>query len=197
MNRRNALKNTALLAGVSISGTAVSALFQSCQKENPLEWTPQFFTPEQARTVSALVDVILPRTSTPGALDLKVDIFVDAMIQKALSPADQQHIMKGYREFVTVAQDLYHRSFPELKPTEKQAVVNKAAAASNRFNPSIWGSPIGEQSPVDFFRRIKQFTLLGYFTSEEIGKNVLVYDPVPGEFNGCIPVDQVGNAWTL
>ena len=36
-----------------------------------------------------------------------------------------------------------------------------------------------------------------YFTSEPVGKNVLHYDPIPGQFAGCVPISEVGNvSWT-
>ena len=48
-----------------------------------------------------------------------------------------------------------------------------------------------------FFHQIKELTLLGYFTSEPVGKNVLHYDPIPGRYDGCIPLSEVGNkSWT-
>ena len=44
---------------------------------------------------------------------------------------------------------------------------------------------------------ILELTVLGYFTSETVGKTVLHYDPVPGRFEACIPLAEVGNrAWT-
>jgi glucoside 3-dehydrogenase (cytochrome c) hitch-hiker subunit len=40
--------------------------------------------------------------------------------------------------------------------------------------------------------------VLGYFTSEQVGRNVLHYDPVPGRYEACIPIDQVGRRnWTI
>jgi len=48
-----------------------------------------------------------------------------------------------------------------------------------------------------FFHQLKELTLLGYFTSETVGKNFLHYDPIPGRFDACIPLETVGNrAWT-
>jgi hypothetical protein len=48
-----------------------------------------------------------------------------------------------------------------------------------------------------FFHLIKELTLLGYFTAEPVGKNVLHYDPIPGRYQGCIPISEVGNvSWT-
>lgn len=197
MNRRNALKNTGLLLGVTVSTSTMSMLFKSCQGQRRLEWQPQFFSSDQASTVSAITEIILPKTDTPGALDLKVDMFVDLMCKKALSSEDQQHILKGYDHFVKTTQDMFETDFPSLPAEEQAQVVEKVAGETNKFNLSIWGSTIGTQPPIDFLRRIKQFTLLGYYSSDEIGKNVLSYDPIPGEFKGCIPVDEVGNAWTL
>jgi hypothetical protein len=30
-----------------------------------------------------------------------------------------------------------------------------------------------------------------------VGKEVLNYDPVPGHYDGCVPLSDIGNAWTL
>ena len=47
------------------------------------------------------------------------------------------------------------------------------------------------------FELLRSATILGYFTSEQVGKNVLHYDPVPGGYDGCVPIDQVGRRnWT-
>ena len=55
-----------------------------------------------------------------------------------------------------------------------------------------------EGTPAGFFRLIRSATILGYFTSEEVGRKVLHYDPVPGRYEGCIPIDQVGRRnWTV
>ena len=58
------------------------------------------------------------------------------------------------------------------------------------------GSKLEEQPPLDFYRRVKQFTLTGYFTSEEIGKNVLRFDPIPENYNSCLPYNGE-NIWTI
>ena len=197
MDRRNALKNTAIIAGVSASGLSLTSLLQSCQEQSRLNWEPQFFSKKQAENVSAITDVILPATDTPGALDLKVDMFVDLMCKRHLSPEDQAHVMKGYQDFEETTQEMFGKAFTRLSSEQKAEVLKAVGENTNTFNPAVWGSPLGKQEPLDFYRRVKQFTLMGYYTSEEVGKNILVYDPIPGEQKGCIPVDEVGNAWTI
>ena len=44
---------------------------------------------------------------------------------------------------------------------------------------------------------IRKLSLFGYFTSEKIGKEVLNFDPIPGEYDPCIPLADIGNAWTI
>jgi|GEM_PF-291668 hypothetical protein len=44
-----------------------------------------------------------------------------------------------------------------------------------------------------FFLRFKQMTLAGYFSSKVVGEEVTNYLPVPGEYQGCIPLSEVKN----
>ncbi len=37
----------------------------------------------------------------------------------------------------------------------------------------------------------------GYFSSEIIGEEFLAYDPVPGEYIGDLPDEDVDKAWSL
>ena len=197
MDRRDVIKKSALFAGLTISGATISSLFQSCQSQSRIDWEPMFFDQKQAETVSAMTEIILPATDTPGALDLNVDLFVDLICAKHLSPEDQAHVKKGCNEFMDKCKSTYGKNFPDLNPEQQAEMMKQAGESANTFNPSVWGSPLGKQDPVDFYRRVKQFTLMGYFTSEEVGKNILVFDPIPGEQKGCIPLDDVGNAWTI
>ena len=48
-----------------------------------------------------------------------------------------------------------------------------------------------------FFPLLREYTLLGYFTSERVGREVLHYDPVPGRWAPCVPLAEVGDRlWT-
>jgi hypothetical protein len=48
-----------------------------------------------------------------------------------------------------------------------------------------------------FFPLLREYTLLGYFTSERVGREVLHYDPVPGRWDPCVPLAEVGDRlWT-
>lgn len=196
MERRKAIKNSALFIGATLSSTMLTTMLQSCQEQDRLNWQPVFFTAEQAVVVSEITEMILPRTETPGAKDLKVDVFVDLMLKETLSPSDQEHVLKGYNRFTATCQEMFGKSFLGLNNEEKAEVLKKVGEETNTFVPTVWGSKLIKQEPLDFYRRVKQFTLVGYFTSEEIGKNVLRFDPIPGEYLGCITYNGE-NSWSI
>jgi hypothetical protein len=197
MNRRQALKKSGLLVGIGLSTGAVASMMQSCSGQDRVDWEPVFFSQEEASTVAAMVDVLLPQTETPGGLELKIDLFVDLMFKESLSPEDQKHVRDGLASFLSQQKSVYGKPFPELDIEDKEKVMQELGDQSNTFNVAVWGSPIGEQAPLDFYRRLRQFALMGYFTSEEIGKNVMNYDPIPGEYEACIPLEPGQKIWTL
>ena len=57
------------------------------------------------------------------------------------------------------------------------------------------GYPAGATVADCFFRRLKELTLLGYYTSQKVGKEILSFDPLPGGFTACMPLAEVGHAW--
>jgi len=48
-----------------------------------------------------------------------------------------------------------------------------------------------------FLLATRTYTITGYFSSELVGEKILSYDPVPGAWEPCIPVEDIGNAWSL
>lgn len=197
MNRRDALRKTALLAGTAAAAPTLLSLLQSCAKQDRLTWTPQFLNEDQARFISEFVDTILPKTDTPGGLDVKTDIFIDLVYAKVYDKKAQENVVAEIEKFNATCKERFGDVFAELSPEDKAAMLKAADAESGKFNGNVWGTAVGKQEPVGFYRSLKSMTLSGYFSSEEIGKNYLSYDPIPGEYLGCIPLSDVGNTWSL
>lgn len=197
MNRRDALRKTALLAGTAAAAPTLLSLLQSCAKQDRLTWTPQFLKEDQARFISAFVDTILPKTETPGALEVKTDIFIDLVYAKAYDKQGQENVVKEIEKFNSDCKSKYGDVFADLSMEDKTVCLKEHEAKSPKFNGRVWGTAVGNQEPVGFYRSLKSMALSAYFSSEEIGKNILSYDPIPGEYLGCIPLSEVGNSWSL
>ena len=185
------------MAGSAALAPSLFSLLQSCQQQPRLGWEPIFLSIDQAELISTLVDTLLPRTETPGALDMKVDMFIDVVFAKLFDTKGQDKVIAEMDRFDELCTEIFGSKFTELNTTDREEYLKQKESQSGKFNGKVWGTAVGDQKPVGFYRTIKSLALWGYFSSEEIGKNVLSYDPIPGEYLGCIPISDIGNTWSL
>lgn len=189
MNRRDALKNTLLAMGYSITVPTVVSVFNSCNSNSSITWKPLFLSPQQATVIAELAEIILPKTKTPGAKELHIDQFIDKMLHQTFSKEDQDLFLKGLGGFEQMAKDVNGKSFVDGSVEQRAKLLSKLESETEKTPPSVWGINLKKDAgPLPFYRQVKSLTLLGYFTAKEIGKQVLVYDPVPGPFIGDIAV---------
>ena len=197
MDRRSALKKAGVLAGSAVAMPSFFSLLQSCKSETRLSWQPLFFTETEAKTIAVLLDTILPRTDTPGALDVKSDIFIDKVIAKTYDEEAQAKMRTEIAAFNSECEKNFGNAFVELNPADREKVLQAAEKNSGKFSAGVWGTAVGKQEPIGFYRSIKSMAIWAYFTSEEIGKNVLAYDPIPGTYEPCMPLSEGQNRWSL
>lgn len=190
MDRREALRKTALLMGAAVSATALAGIMQGCKATPELTYTPSFFTEDQARIISELAQTIIPKTDTPGAKEAGVPGFIDQMLKECYKKEDQEKFITGLTEFDAAAKAAHGDSFIYLDPEKQLAFVkaqNEAAVNAVKADPS---------QPRPFILSAKELTLLGFFTSEPGATQVLQYEAVPGSYKGCIPLTEAGNGKT-
>ncbi|MDH3711779.1 MAG: gluconate 2-dehydrogenase subunit 3 family protein [Cyclobacteriaceae bacterium] len=197
MKRREALRKTAMITGSSAIIPGLLSLLQSCQQQERLSWQPQFLSQDQVGFVATLVDTILPKTETPGGLEVKVDIFIDLVFSKMYGEEAQKMVVEEIEALDIRCRGNYGASFSGISAEDRVTFLTELEGASPKYNGQVWGTAVGTQEPVGFYRTLKSLLLWGYFSSEEIGKNVLSYDPIPGDYLGCIPLSDVGNTWSL
>jgi hypothetical protein len=195
MSRREALKTTSLLIGFSISASAVAGVLAGCRPEQKgsANWRPVFFSKDQLATVSEIAEVLLPATSTPGAKELKLEQFIDFMLKDYYAKQDQITFLSGLEELDSRCKKDFGSSFLKCGKADQHAIVMAYDLETKEFYRMNNQKDIA----IPFFRILKELTFLGYFTSERIGKEYLAYDPIPGVWTGCIPLSDVGKAWTL
>lgn len=195
MNRREYLKNTALVLGIGVSGIALSEIFVSCAKDANLSWKPVFLSPNQAATIAEITETILPKTKTPGAKELGVPQFIDKMVNDTMDAAGKEAFVKNLETFEENCKSKYGKSFVELEQAKREEYLVALDKASPRSGMNLWGINLEPNAPKPtFYKTIKGLTLFGFYTSESIGKNVLVYDPVPGDYIACMPLNGQ-NTW--
>jgi glucoside 3-dehydrogenase (cytochrome c) hitch-hiker subunit len=187
MNRRDALKRTVILMGGTISASAMLGVLNGCKADPTIGWSPEFCTPDEGRILEAIVERIIPRTDTPGAVDAGVHTFIDTMMAEFYQEKEKTAFREGLKTVAADAKAAYGKSFANLTPEQQDELLTK-------YDEEAFGENKKEGEP-HFFRTIKELTILGFFTSEPGASEVLKYDPVPGAFTGCIPFEEVGRTW--
>lgn len=188
MNRRNAIKNATILLGGMISASAISGVMAGCKAEPKIDWAPKYFTPEEAGTLDALIERIIPKTDTPGARDAGVNKFIDQMMAEFYPEKEKNDFRDGLKKLDADANAANGKAFAALTSEQQDGLLTKLDAEA--YDPNR-----KPDDPPHFFRTVKELTILGFCTSEEGATNFLKYDPVPGAYHGCIPYSEVGAAW--
>ncbi len=185
MKRRTALKNTAFIMGGVLSASAIVSIFDSCVA--PVEgevWTPEFFTVEEGKVLTKIADLLIPTTDTPGALDALVPQFVDRVTAKMLSDEEgKTFVRNGFKALAAACEKATGKDFLSCTAEEQITFLQaeeKSALASK--DPTLFGA-------------LKEAIYRGFFTSEVGANEVLIFDPVPGNYDGCIPYADVNGTW--
>src|SRR5680860_619295 len=181
MDRRTAIKRTLIIMGAALSTGTLAGLAAGCKAEKQLDWQPAFLSREEARTLTALTDTILPKTATPSASEVGVPEYIDDMVGNFWDEKDQSNFRAGITRVNKWANVQYDHSYENLTKDQQIQVMDKLVDEARSH--SVQGRP--------FFLQLKELTYSGYFSSEVIGEQVLAYDPVPGEYIGDLPVSEV------
>lgn len=194
-----------MISGFAVSGSLVSAVMQGCQEvDTSPEWTPEFFTSQEGEQIGAMAEAILPRTDTPGAKDVFVDRYIDMITNNCMTKLQQQRMKKGVAELYDAFEEYGKKAFIDATPEEQLAYLQKTEMDARQIAADIGNrrSPDTEEEELNnrpFFPEFKQMVLVGYFTSEQVGTEVLAYDPVPGEWIPCGDLQELtgGKLWSL
>ena len=126
------------------------------ESPRPQVYTPQFFAVPEFPVISRLTELIIPTDATPGARDAGVNEFVDFMV--AHDPEQQPRMRAGLAWLADRCRREYSRPFLELTEVQQTSVLEPLAYKA-KFRP-------GEETGQEFFRRIRELTVMGFYSSE-------------------------------
>lgn len=198
MNRRELLKNTALFIGYSATIGAFSNAFTACATTAKSAGTamPRYLNQAQFNLLSAIADTLLPKTNTPSASEVGVPKHIDEVLGTLFNAQSQVEFATNLANLDANCQKSKGKSFLECNATERHAYLVQLDKEPNVFVASMWGITLADNPPKHtFFNDLKGLLVSSYFTSKEIGMNVLAYEPIPGDYIGCVPYDGQ-NVWS-
>lgn len=184
MSRREAIRRAAMFLGAAISPSLIGCAERAVPSADGAAAGPRYLNAAQFALVAAIAERILPRTDTPGAVDVGVPSFIDLAYGEFMTPEEQTMLADGLTAMDASSGVTHGAAFTTLAASEQDELLRTIALASQDLDRS-------------FFKQIRELTILGYFTSEAVGRDVLHHEPIPGRFDPCVPISEVGNVvWT-
>lgn len=189
MNRREWLKRVSALAVGVVSAPSLLAVLDAHAASQASGASPQFFTTPQCNLVTAVVDIIIPRSDTPGAIDAGVPAFIDQMFANVYVKTDQARYLGAMAAFDKAG----GKPFLQLDAAERKALVTQL------HRDAISDKALADDSAASFVLMSKKLAMLGFFMSEPGCTQVLQYAAVPGAYHADVPLAKAGNgrAWAV
>jgi gluconate 2-dehydrogenase gamma chain len=121
-------------------------------------------TNQEADTLAAVCDQIVPPDDFPGAAEAGVVVFIDR--QLATREKDQLPVwQQGVRALDATARERQGKPFAELAFEEQTALLREVEAG--QVPATVWG----DLEPQAFFGRLVRYTMMGFYGDPRHGGN--------------------------
>ncbi len=206
MKRRQALKNIGLGAGLFVIGPSTLSLLQSCKNEPEYDWQPVFLTASHGYALKKVLNVILPSSDTPGATDLNIPQFIDSYMDQVEDLDRRERFQESADAFSRAFKEEYNKEQEEGRDEDFENLVKKYLKATpaqkekfvrrNTETQDAISDPNyvmnNDEGAYAYLTSLRSMAIWAWKNSEEIGENVMWYDPIPGQYIPCGPVDELG-----
>lgn len=182
MNRRTALKQSALFAGGL-------ALLPSCNfgPERELVALDNLqIDLEHQDLLAKVIDAIIPSVKeSPGAEALNLYRFVLVMVDDCEPKERQQEFVKGLMQFKTIVEKHMETSFPAKEQKKNEETLTKLLAIEEKQNETAEGL----MEVQSFVALAKRYTIQGFMSSKYFLTEKFPYQLVPGPYQDCVSTD--------
>lgn len=156
-----------LITGHLLFPSLLTGFLTQCTDPKASEkYNPVFFNEQEWKQLPKIIDIIIPATETKSASEVNAHLFLDQVFSLCMTPAQQEILKKGLTELLSKFTTTTNQK--ELLT----AIDRKAYEGDETYA---------------FFKVIKQYTLIGFFTSQEGITEASNYVKFPGDYKGEIP----------
>jgi hypothetical protein len=131
-------------------------------------YQPLFFSKEEYKSITEIIDIIIPATKTKSASQVNTQVFLDQVFAQCLNKEEQTILKAGVKKMT--------RGFNAAKDKVQYLTEIDKKAFSN-------------DEGCGYFKTIKRYTMIGFFTSQEGETKASNYVKIPDEYKGEIPLN--------
>jgi Gluconate 2-dehydrogenase subunit 3 len=141
--------------------------------------TPRVLNPTQDQMITLIADTILPRSDTPGAIDVGVPSWIGLVIAEYFSATRRAGFLSDLNaiDHQALSQSGAHLTALEGGGLAKVIAPLDAACGSKDFTPAQRG-----------YVQLKELVIHGYFTSKPVQQDLLKVVIVPGRFDADVRI---------
>jgi hypothetical protein len=143
-------------------------------------------TEHQNALVTALAELIIPETDTPGATTAQVNRFVDILLAEWFDGEDREEFLAGLAALDVRSRETFGAAFLDLEEAQQTRLLSELDGEVTALREA--GLPTDDH----FFGRMKWLTMYGYYTSEVGATEELQQVIIPGRYEPCAPVRRGG-----
>lgn len=129
----------------------------------------------ERQLAAAIADTVIPRTDTPGAVDVGVPAFIDHMLAAWYTTAERRAFQLGLRTLDRKCRTEHRKAFFALDHPNRL-----------EFLGTLDGKAGPAGSAEDAFTIMRRLTVHGYLTSQWVQTRLLKASFIPGRFDGCV-----------
>lgn len=221
MDRREAIRRvTAVLGGLTLVGG--DALLTACERrDRTAAAADTAFSEDEIAFLDEVAETILPETSTPGAKAAATGAFMALMVTDSYYEDERRIFREGMGSIDEACREANGIGFMDASPEQRLALLrvidreqkaysdriaeqqrqrSVALLSDQRQDASVEddtgaAEAVTADTPVHYFRMMKELALLGYFTSEIGCNQAQRYLEAPGRYDPCVPYEPGDRAW--
>ena len=144
-----------------------------------------YFSAAEMALLAAIAQTIIPKTDTAGAIEAGVPDTLQALLSDWADDTMRGAWRKTLRLMEYALDEAVGGSFARADQDVREAALAPLDAA-------IFA---GEHEALQPYKDLKFTIASAYYMSEPGATEELRYEPLPGRWEGCIPLEQVGRTW--
>ena len=154
------------------------------QQADTSETGSGFFNASELALISALADTMIPTKEAPGAVAAGVPDTLQALATEWGDDGFRTYWRDGLSTLKAALAQQSGSEFESLSAEQRGAILSAHDA-------SVFDGEIED----GFYRDFKSTLVQAYYMSEPGATEELAYEPVPGEWIGCVPLADFPKTW--
>ncbi len=188
MQRRDVLRLLATGAALQLAPHKLLALAREARALIDAQPSPRTLSSRQIAIVRTMAELIIPKTDTPGATDVKAAEFIDLMLSEWFDESDKSRFLDGLGDVDSRAHKQFGKDFVDCTLEQQSQIMTDLGSALIAGSHPGRGQGLtgrGARPAHSFYAMLRQLTLVAYYTSEAGATEELHFEIVPGMYQGC------------